>query len=66
MKESKEVEKEISESSNIYAPAAIQYSLIFFLFTELYKLHTFSYFSLELFILVVRRAVKNKAAKWII
>ena len=35
MKESKEAEKEIAESSNQYSPAAIRGSLIFFLFTEL-------------------------------
>ena len=64
MKESKEAEKEIAESSNFYAPAAIRGSLIFFLFTELYKLHTFYKFSLESFIFVVRRAIKDVAARW--
>ena len=64
MKESKEAEKEIAESSNAYSPAAVRGSLIFFLFTELYKLHTFYKFSLESFIFVVRRAIKDVAAKW--
>ncbi len=64
MKESKEAEKEIAESSNAYSPAAVRGSLIFFLFTELYKLHTFYKFSLESFIFVVRRAVKDVAARW--
>ena len=64
MKESKEAEKEIAESSNFYAPAAVRGSLIFFLFTELYKLHTFYKFSLESFIFVVRRAIKDVAARW--
>ena len=64
MKESKEAEKEIAESSNFYSPAAVRGSLIFFLFTELYKLHTFYKFSLESFIFVVRRAIKDVAAKW--
>ena len=64
MKESKEAEKEIAESSNAYSPAAVRGSLIFFLFTELYKLHTFYKFSLESFIFVVRRAIKDVAARW--
>ena len=64
MKESKEAEKEIAESSNFYSPAAVRGSLIFFLFTELYKLHTFYKFSLESFIFVVRRAIKDVAARW--
>ena len=64
MKESKEAEKEIAESSNFYSPAAVRGSLIFFLFTELYKLHTFYKFSLESFIFVVRRAIKDVAGKW--
>ena len=64
MKEAKEAEKEINESSNAYSPAAQRGSLIFFLFTELYKLHTFYKFSLESFIFVIRRAVKDVANRW--
>ena len=63
MKEFKEVEKEISESSNVYSPAAIGSSLIFFLFIELYKFHTFYKFFLESFIFVVRRGDKDIVAK---
>ena len=64
MKESKEAEKEINESSNAYSPAAARGSLIFFLFTELYKLHTFYKFSLESFIFVIRRAINDVAGRW--
>ena len=64
MKQSREAEKEINESSNAYSPAAARGSLVFFLFTELYKLHTFYKFSLESFIFVIRRAIKDVAGKW--
>ena len=64
MKESREAEKEINESSNAYSPAAVRGSLVFFLFTELYKLHTFYKFSLESFIFVIQRAVNDVANRW--
>ncbi|MCQ2818153.1 MAG: hypothetical protein MJ252_12880, partial [archaeon] len=64
IEESKQTAKEILESSNTYLPAAQRGSLIFFLLTELYKLHTFYKFSLESFVFVIRRAVKSVATKW--
>lgn len=64
MKESKITAREINESSNAYSSAASRGSLIFFLFTELYKLHTFYKFSLESFIFVVQRAVRSVANRW--
>ncbi len=64
IEESKQTAKDILESSNTYLPAAQRGSLIFFLLTELYKLHTFYKFSLESFVFVIRRAVKSVATKW--
>lgn len=59
-----EAEIEINVSSDFYRPAASRGSLIFFLMTELYKLHSFYAFSLESFIFVIQRAIKTIAAKW--
>ena len=64
IKEAIEASHEIDISSNFYRPAATRGSLIFFLMTELYKLHSFYQFSLESFILVIRRAIKVIAKKW--
>ena len=64
MIQSKEAEIEIKENTNTYRPTAIRGSLIFFLMTELYKLHSFYLFSLESFIYVIQRAVNDVAAKW--
>lgn len=64
IKEAKEAEVEINQSSDFYRPAASRGSLIFFLMTELYKLHTFYAYSLESFIFVIQRAIKDIAYKW--
>lgn len=64
MKEAKEAEVEINDSSNAYRPAAARGSLIFFLMTELYKLHSFYLYSLESYIFVIRRAVSDVASRW--
>jgi dynein heavy chain len=64
MKIAKEAEVEINRSSDAYRPAAGRGSLIFFLMSELYKLHTFYLYSLESYIFVIRRAVASVQAKW--
>ena len=64
MRLSKEAEIEINESSNFYRPSATRGALIFFLMTELYKLHSFYNYSLESYIFVIRRAVNEVCQKW--
>merc|ERR1712151_196858 len=64
MRISKEAEIEINDSSNFYRPSATRGALIFFLMTELYKLHSFYLYSLESYIFVIRRAVKDVAERW--
>jgi dynein heavy chain len=61
---SKEAEIEINDSSNFYRPSAARGALIFFLMTELYKLHSFYLYSLESYIFVIRRSVNNVSEKW--
>lgn len=64
IKEAKIAEVEINVSSDFYRPAAARGSLVFFLMTELYKLHSFYCFSLESFIFVIQRSIKDIATKW--
>jgi dynein heavy chain, axonemal len=64
MAEAKKAEEEINISSELYRSAATRGSLIFFLMTELYKLHSFYLYSLESYIFVIQRAIKEVAKKW--
>lgn len=45
-------------ASENYRPAASRGALVFFLLNELYKIHSFYKFSLDSFIIVVKRAIK--------
>jgi len=61
-------EENINVSSEFYRPAASRGALVFFLMNELYKIHSFYKFSLDSFVIVVKRAIdivaaKDKAAK---
>lgn len=64
IKSAKKAEIEINDNSNAYRNAAARGSLLFFLMTELNKLHQFYRYSLESYIFVIRRAVADVAAKW--
>ena len=64
MRLSKEAEIEINTNSDFYRPSATRGALIFFLMTELYKLHSFYLFSLESYIFVIRRAVNDVSQRW--
>ncbi len=64
MRLSKEAEIEINVNSDFYRPSATRGALIFFLMTELYKLHSFYLYSLESYIFVIRRAVNDISQKW--
>ena len=48
---------QIIETSENYRPAANRGALVFFLLNELYKIHSFYRFSLDAFIIVVKRAI---------
>jgi dynein heavy chain len=52
-----ETEKNINEASEAYRPAASRGALVFFLMSELYKIHSFYKFSLDSFVIVVKRAI---------
>lgn len=52
-----ETEKNINEASEIYRPAASRGALVFFLMSELNKIHSFYKFSLDSFVIVVKRAI---------
>lgn len=47
----------INETSEQYRPAANRGALVFFLMNELYKIHSFYKFSLDSFVIVVKRAI---------
>jgi dynein heavy chain len=53
----KVTEVEINTASEFYRPAACRGALVFFLMNELYKIHSFYKFSLDSFLIVVRRAI---------
>jgi len=64
----KVTEENINVSSEFYRPAASRGALVFFLMNELYKIHSFYKFSLDSFVIVVKRAIdivaaRDKAAK---
>lgn len=50
-------EAQINDASEAYRPAASRGALVFFLMNELYKIHSFYMFSLDSFVVVVRRAI---------
>jgi dynein heavy chain len=53
----KETEININIASEFYRPAASRGALVFFLLMELTKIHSFYKFSLDSFIIVVKRAI---------
>jgi len=52
-----ETEKNINEASEAYRPSASRGALVFFLMSELYKIHSFYKYSLDSFVIVVKRAI---------
>eukprot|EP00744_Colponema_vietnamica_P001609 GILI01002651.1.p1 GENE.GILI01002651.1~~GILI01002651.1.p1 ORF type:complete len:1110 (-),score=404.88 GILI01002651.1:160-3150(-) len=58
----KETEVKINEASEAYRPAASRGALVFFLMNELNKIHSFYMYSLEAFVVVVKRAIDIVAA----
>jgi len=58
-----ETQKQIAEASEHYRPAANRGALVFFLMNELYMIHDFYKYSLDSFILVVKRAIDIVAAE---
>lgn len=52
-----ETEKNINEASEGYRPAASRGALVYFLMSELYKIHSFYKFSLDSFVIVIKRAI---------
>lgn len=53
----KETEVMIKEASEYYRPAASRGALVFFLMNDLAKMHSFYKFSLDSFIIVIKRAI---------
>lgn len=59
----KVTEVAINEASEAYRPAASRGALVFFMMIELTRIHSYYKFSLDSFIIVVRRAIDIVAAK---
>jgi dynein heavy chain, axonemal len=59
VKIAKITEAKINETSENYRPAATRGALIFFLLSDLSKVHSFYKYSLESFIAVMNRAIDN-------
>lgn len=57
VEKAKITEEVINLASENYRPAASRGALVFFLLNELYKIHSFYKFSLDSFVIVVRRAI---------
>ena len=55
----KVTEAKINETSEMYRPAASRGALIYFLLSDLPKIHSFYKYSLESFIEVINRAINN-------
>lgn len=55
---------EIKVASENYRPSANRGALVFFLMNELYKIHSFYKYSLDAFLIVVRRAISLVAQRW--
>jgi dynein heavy chain len=58
VEKAKITEEVINIASEHYRPAASRGALVFFLLNELYKIHSFYKFSLDSFIIVVKRAIR--------
>lgn len=63
VEKAKITEEVINVASEAYRPAASRGALVFFLLNELYKIHSFYKFSLDSFIIVVRRAISIVAER---
>jgi dynein heavy chain len=59
----KVTEVAINDASEAYRPAAARGALVFFLMNELTRIHSFYKFSLDSFIIVIRRAIDLVAEK---
>jgi dynein heavy chain len=59
----KVTEVAINEASEAYRPAAARGALVFFMMNELTKIHSYYKFSLDSFIIVIRRAIDIVAEK---
>lgn len=59
----KETQIQIAEASESYRPCANRGALVFFLMNELYMIHDFYKFSLDSFVIVVKRAIDIVAAE---
>ncbi len=60
----KETSAQIEQTSELYRPVAARGALIFFVMTELSRVHSFYMFSLASFINVVNRALAKAQADW--
>jgi dynein heavy chain len=60
----KVTQAEIKVVSENYRPSANRGSLVFFLMNELYKIHSFYKYSLDAFLIVVKRAIDLVAEAW--
>lgn len=58
---SKVTEVAINEASEVYRPAASRGALVFFLMGDLPRIHVFYKFSLDSFIIVIKRAIQKVA-----
>lgn len=63
VEKAKITEETINVASEHYRPAATRGALVFFLLNELYKIHSFYKFSLDSFIIVVKRAINIVAER---
>jgi dynein heavy chain len=54
----KVTEVDINTASEFYRPAASRGALVFFFLNELYKIHSFYKFSLDSYVIVIRRAIR--------
>ena len=55
----KTTEAKINETSELYRPAASRGALVYFLLTDLAKIHSFYKYSLESYLVVIHRAIDN-------
>jgi dynein heavy chain len=60
----KVTQAEIKVASENYRPSANRGALVFFLMNELYKIHSFYKYSLDAFLIVVRRAISLVAERY--
>ena len=50
-------DEQITVNSEVYRPAANRGALVFFLLNDLFRIHSFYRFSLDAFVIVVKRAI---------